>query len=175
MPAKRWRSFYVWLLVTSLVIGSFWLISSLIPLRVITVHNESRGKTSTPFFVWESDLLFLQWIHSLEKVKITEVYRVENTSFKLEKTEIEGHVPSPWLDGDFNRLGNVWTANWEDKKLDSLRIWVGTVAKQKIYTPKKHAALEQWGKPKDLLEVRIMKLLPAMVVLLMNSTICNTK
>jgi hypothetical protein len=157
------------------VIGLVWVISSLVPLRVITVSNESTGKTYNPFLVWESDLLFLQWIHSLEKVKITEIYRVENSSFQLEKTEIEGHVPSPWLDGDFNRIGNIWTANWENKKFDSLRIWVGTVAKQIIYTNRKHVALERWGKPKDLLKIRTMKLMPAFIVLLKDLILFDTK
>jgi hypothetical protein len=136
---------------------------------VITVSNESTGRTYSPFLVRDSDLLFLQWIHSLEKVKITERYSVENLHFQLESTEIEGHVPSPWLDGDFNRFGDTWTANWENKEFESLRVWVGTVAEQIIYTNGKQVALEQWGKPKDLLKVRIMKLMPAMIVLLKNS------
>ena len=174
MRTKRCRSLYVRLLITVLVIGSLLAISFLLPFRVITVRNESTGKFFLPFLLWKSDYLCLQWIHSLEKVNITEFYRVENKNFQLQKTEIEGHVPSPWLDGDFNRFGDVWIANWEYKKFESLRIWVGTVAEQKIYTRKRHASLERWGKPKDLLEVRIMKPLPAIILLLIHTTRFST-
>lgn len=110
--------------------------------------------------------MFLQWIHSLEKVKITEVYRIENTTFSLEKTEIEGHVPEPWIDGDFESFGDVRIAEWQAKRFESLRIRIGTVAEQKMYTKKKDTPLKYWGKPKDLLTVRIMKLLPTLIVLI---------
>lgn len=142
-------------LIGAIVVACLALTVCLAPL-VLIVENDTTGDGGARVLpLRRPRYVHLRWIHSLERVLIEERYRVEGRMFVMEETTVDGHVPVPWLEEDFVRVGDCWVARWKDRTVDSIDVRIGTVAQQVIGVGAEQIPLASFGAAQDLLHVRV--------------------